>query len=104
MADKPLFIFPNPTAAPRIRRRPGFGSPNYHYPDVNRQKDRLTPQFQTMLQAFVTDTETGIEPECALVIETIGEIEDFARAVRAIPGLEWLAEIDMDEIEPDEDL
>ena len=103
MPDKPLLIFPNPTAAPRIRRLTGFGSPNYHYPDVNRQKDRLTPQFQTMLQAFVTDTETGIEPECVLVMETIGEIEDFARAVRAIPGLEWLAEIDTDEIEPDED-
>lgn len=69
---------------------------------MNRQKDRLTPQFRTILQALVTDTETGIEPEYVLVMETIGEIEDFARAVRAIPDLEWLAEIDTDEIEPDE--
>ena len=76
MADKPLLIFPNPTAASRPKRPPGFGSPSYHYPDVDRQKDRLTPQFQTMLQAFVTDTETGIEPESVLVMETIGRIED----------------------------
>ena len=103
MPDKPLLIFPNPTAVPRPTKPPRFGSPNYHFPSLDRQKDRLTPQFQTMLQAFVTDTETGIEPEYVLVMETIGEIEDFARAVRAVPGLEWLAEIDADEIEPDED-
>jgi len=103
MADKPLLIFPNPTAAARPTGKGRFIPPNYHYPDVNRQKDRLTQQFQTMRQAFVTDTETGIEPEYVLVMETIGRIEDFARAVRAISGLEWLAEIDTDEIESDED-
>jgi len=103
MADKPLFIFPNPTAAPRPTGLPRFGPLNYHYPDVNRQKVRLAPQFEAMRQAFVTDTTAGIEPENVLVMETIGKIEDFARAVRAVPGLEWLAEIDTDEIEPDED-
>jgi hypothetical protein len=103
MADKPLLIFPNPTQAVRPKQKTGFGSPNYHYPDVDRQKDRLTPQFQTMRQSFVTDIATGIEPETVLVMETIGKIEDFERAVRAIEGLEWLAEIEEDEIEPDVD-
>ncbi len=103
MADKPLLIFPNPTTAPRPKPPAGRGKAGFHCPDVNRQKDRLTPQFQTMLQAFVTDTEAGIEPEYVLVMETVGEIEDFERAVRAIPGLEWLAEIDTDKIEPDAD-
>jgi len=103
MADRPILIFPNPTEASRIIKQSPFGSPNYHFPSIDRQKDRLTPQFQRMLEAFVTDTEAGIEPEYVLVMETIGKIEDFARAVRAIHGLEWLAEIDTDEIEPDED-
>jgi len=103
MTDKPLLIFPNPTVAPRPKEKPRFGSPNYHFPSLDRQKDRLSTQFQSMHQSFVTDIEAGIEPEYVLVMETIGEIEDFARAVRAIPGLEWLAEIDADEIEPDED-
>ncbi|HCO94819.1 MAG TPA: exopolyphosphatase [Phycisphaerales bacterium] len=103
MADKPLLIFPNPTASPRPKKESRFGSPNYHFPSLDRQKDRLTTQFQSMHQSFVTDTEAGIEPEYVLVMETIGKIEDFSRAVRAIDGLEWLAEIDKDEIEPDED-
>jgi len=103
MADKPLLIFPNPTVAPRPKEKHRFGSPNYHFPSLDRQKDRLSTQFQSMHQSFVTDTEAGIEPEYVLVMETIGKIEDFSRAVRAIDGLEWLAEIDKDEIEPDED-
>ena len=103
MASKPLLIFPNPTQAVRTKKQTGFGSSNYHYPDVNKQKDRLTPQFQSMLQSFITSTATGTEPETVLVMETIGEIDDFARAVRAIQGLERLAEVDIDGIEPDED-
>ena len=57
-----------------------------------------------MYQSFITDTTVGIEPESVLVIETIGKIDDFQRAVRSISGLEWLAEIDEEEkIESDED-
>ncbi|MCK4632413.1 MAG: hypothetical protein KAT79_04030, partial [candidate division Zixibacteria bacterium] len=103
MADKPLLIFPNPIEAAWPEGPPRGGASNYHFPSVQKQKDRLTPQFEAMLQSVVTDSSTGIEPERVLVIETIGEIDDFARAVRAIDGLEWLAEIDSDAIEPDID-
>lgn len=103
MAGKPLLMFPKPTLASREKKKQGFGSDSYHYPAFQEQKDRLTPQFESMYQSFIADTTTGIEPELVLVIETIGKIEDFQRAVSAIPGLEWLAEIDEEEMEPDED-
>lgn len=103
MPERALLIFPKPTVAGRDKRKPGFDPPHYHYPSFQRQKDRLTPQFESMCQSFITDITPGLEPESVLVIETIGEIEDFERAVRAIPGLEWMAEIDEEEISPDED-
>ena len=56
-----------------------------------------------MVESFITDQSTGLEPEYVLVLETIGKIENFERAVRKIKGMEWLAEIDDEELEPDED-
>jgi len=83
--------------------KPRFGSPNYHFPSPQRQKDKLTPQFESMIESFITDSTAGIEPEYVLVLETTGKIDDFERAIRAVPGLEWLAEIDTDEIKADDD-
>ncbi|MBV6519203.1 MAG: hypothetical protein DCC43_09165 [Candidatus Brocadia sp.] len=103
MPGKPLLIFPSPSTTKRKEEKPRFGTTPYHFPDFQNQKDRLTPQFETMLQSFITDTADGLEPENVLVIETVGEIEDFQRAVRYIHGLEWLAEIDEEAIEPDDD-
>ena len=103
MPERPLLIFPDQTKARRDNLKPKFGSKPYHYPPFQIQKDRLTPQFESMYQSFITDTTEGIEPESVLVIETIGKIDDFQLAVRAVTGLEWLAEIDEEEIEPDED-
>lgn len=102
MPGKPLLMFPAPSTTDRVKKKQGFGSPSYHFPDFSKQKDRLTPQFETMLQSFIVDSADGLEPEYVLVIETIGQIDDFQRAVRAIPGLEWLAEIDEEAIEPNE--
>lgn len=103
MPGKPLLMFPAPSTTDRVKKTQGFGSPSYHFPDFSKQKDRLTPQFETMLQSFIVDSADGLEPEYVLVIETIGRIDDFQRAVRAIDGLEWLAEIDDEAIEPDDD-
>jgi len=103
MPERPLLIFPTPAVAGRDKMKPRFGSPNYHFPSPQRQKDKLTPRFESMLQSFITDSTAGIEPEYVLVLETTGKIEDFKRAIQAVPGLEWLAEIDTDEIEADDD-
>ncbi len=103
MPEHPLLIFPTPAVAGRDKMKPRFGSPNYHFPSPQRQKDRLTPRFESMIQSFITDSTEGIEPEYVLVLETTGKIDDFERAIRAVPGLEWLAEIDTDEIKTDDD-
>lgn len=103
MAERPLLIFPEPHIASRDKEK---GTPipqSYHIPGFNRQKERLTPLFESMLESFITDIPEGIEPEYVLVLETVGKIEDFEQAVRAIKGLEWLAEIDSEELLPDED-
>lgn len=101
MPEKPLLIFPEPSVAPRVKKPTGFGSANYHFPDFNIQKDRLTQQFKSMQQSFITDESAGLQPEYVLVIEVIDSVDDFHRAVRAIANLEWLAEIDEENIEPD---
>lgn len=103
MPGNPLLIFPSPSTTVRETKDISFGAPSYHFPDFHNQKDRLTPQFESMLQSFIADTADGLEPENVLVIETLGKIEDFQRAVRVIPGLEWLAEIDEESIKPDSD-
>jgi hypothetical protein len=102
MPGKPLLIFPVPSFTVREKKKIRFEAASYHFPDFLRQKDRLTPQFESMLQSFIVDIADGLEPEYVLVIETIGQIDDFQRAVRAIPGLEWLAEIDEEVIAPDD--
>jgi len=103
MAKRPLLIFPDPQILQRDKSR-GIPIPqSYRIPDLNRQKDRLTPQFESMLESFITNITAGIEPEYVLVLETVGKIEDFERAVNAIKGLEWLAEIDSEDLSPDED-
>ena len=78
MANKPLLIFPEHTTIPNYKKgKTGFGSDFYHRPIFQRQKDRLTPQFESMYQSFITDTTVGIEPESVLVIETIGRLMTF---------------------------
>ncbi len=103
MPERPLLIFPAPAIAGRDKPKPRFGSSNYHFPSPQIQKDRLTPLFESIIQSFIANSTEGIEPEYVLVLETTGRIDNFERAVRAVPGLEWLAEVDTDKIEADDD-
>ena len=38
-----------------------------------------------------------------MVLETVGTVDDFIRAVERVPGMEWLAEVEDEEIPPDDD-
>ena len=38
-----------------------------------------------------------------MVLETVGTVDDFIRAVERVPGMEWLAEVEDGEIPPDDD-
>lgn len=107
MADLPLLFFPSPDSADRTKRKMNPGKP--FKPSVSRQWERLSPVFQRLQESFnercaeLQRTPVGIDPEQALVIETIGSVENFANAVRKVRGLEWMGEIEIDEIAPDED-
>jgi len=105
MARHPLLIFPEPSHAERARRFGGGG--NVRFPAAQQQARRIAPQFQRLQQAMdrqrlaLQDNPLGLQPEQALVLETVGPIQDFIKAVKKIQGLEWLGELELDDIAPD---
>jgi len=107
MANRPLLLFPAPELADRGSLPHGFGGS--HRPSHVRQGERLSPIFAQLQAAFdarqveLQQTAAGVDPEQVVVIETIGDIKDFANAVRRIEGFEWMGETEIDEIAPDED-
>lgn len=107
MANRPLLLFPSPELASKSSLPHGGGK--FHKPSPTRQGERLFPVFTQLQMAFnarrveVQQTMVGIDPEQVLVIETIGSIENFANAVKKIDGLEWMGEIEIEEILPDQD-
>ena len=78
-------------------------------PGAGRQGERITPQFQRLQEAMenkrvtLQDTPLGIQPELALVLETVGSVGNFIGAVRRVEGLELLWELALSDILPDDD-
>jgi hypothetical protein len=105
MAQKPLLFFPNKEVATRSKL--GGGGGNFFTPSSTRQGQRLSPTFQRLFDSLdarrvsAQQSTDGIDPEQVLVFETIGSVEDFANAVSKIEGFEWLGEIGIEEIIPD---
>jgi hypothetical protein len=105
--ERPILIFPEPEII--LKDRKYGGSTPFHVPSLSRQYERLSPKFTALIDAFESQRVelqadiSGVEPEKALVIETRGSVDDFIIAVRHIDGLEWLGEIDLDEMPPDTD-
>ena len=72
-------------------------------PSAAQQKARLDAKFLSIANSFqhIQATVQGIEPEQAIVLETIGEtVDGLAQAAAKVPGLEWLAELDLEDAEP----
>jgi hypothetical protein len=107
MPERPLLLFPTPETASRSTL--GGGGGRVRRPTPQRQWERLSPVFSQLQTAFdarrieIQQSAAGIIPEQVLVIETVGSIENFANAVKRIDGLEWMGEIEIDEITPDEE-
>lgn len=103
----PLLFFPEPT--PADRNSLGGGGGSVHVPDIVRQRARIAPQLTVLQQAFeaqrlkLQQTAPMENPELILVLEVAGTVEDFAKAVAKVPGLEWLVEWAEDQVEPDAD-
>ncbi len=102
MPDRPLLIFPRiRPPLKRVTRQTPIAN-TYRLPSKSEQRQRFGPRLDLMLEAFVTNSPGGMSPENVLVLETTGKIEGFQAAVAAVPGLKWLAEIDIDDIESDD--
>jgi Subtilase family len=100
-----------PLGAPQVRTRSTRRSPRPRLvgPGAAAQQSRLGPELVRLTQAFeagrlrVPDQPAALAPEQVLVLEVAGELKDFMRAVRRVPGLEFLAEEAQDQLEPDEE-
>lgn len=108
MPERPLLILPSPGEPARRPKKTGGGG-NLHLPSRDRQAERLTPKFTVLNQAFDAQRvrlqieAAGLVPEEVVVLETVGPVDDFIVAVRGIRGLEWLGEIEEEDIPPDDD-
>jgi len=102
--DYPILVFPKPVRADRSRRHGGGG--NLKRPDPTIQGERLSPIFerlQTILERRKLELQgssVGITPEAVLVLETVGAIENFFKAIHKIEGLEWLGEQENQSMDP----
>ncbi len=107
MTEKPILLFPTNELAQREKKKSSFHS--LKLPTFGRQVERLTPKFNLLQQTFESDRNRlqiglqGADPEYVLVFETVGSIENFANAIKKIDGFEWMGEIEIDDITPDED-
>lgn len=106
MTERPLLWFPQPLPASRSPLPGGGGKLNK--PNHQAQSERVGIKLTELQRAFearrveLQNTAAGLDPEQVLVIETIGAVEDFYKAAKKIEGLEWMGEIEVDEIPPDE--
>ena len=107
MPQRPLILLPAPARASR-GRPPGGGAPP-HVPSRARQGQRLGPRFETLRVYFEQRTvefrasAAGQIPEDVIVFETVGTVANFLNAARLVPGLDFLAEWDVEDIAPDDD-
>jgi len=108
MPERPLIILPAP-AQPAARRKKRGGAGRFHRPSRERQVERLSPRFEQLQRAIEAQrarlqTEpAGIVPEQVVLLETIGSVDGFISAVQKVPEMEWLGEVEKEDIPPDDD-
>lgn len=101
MPDSALILFAQPAEAAKARKFGGSGK--IHYPSYDRQMARIAPKFNLLQQTLtrgnvqITDNATAVDPEYTLVFETIGEPNNFYKAVNKLkeqyPNIEWVLEL-----------
>jgi Subtilase family len=74
-----------------------------------RQGERLSPQFRALGEAFAAgrmaagSVPVESDPELVVVFDLAGTVQEFRRAVSGVAGLEFLAELADEDVEPDDD-
>lgn len=105
MPPQPFLLFPR-ASAPVRRDNPGGRGRRIRIPTAERQRERLDEKFRDIARSFqaVRTSVVGVEPEQVIVFETVGDsAAKFAAAAEMVLGLEWLAELDLGECDPDDD-
>ena len=78
-------------------------------PSRSRQGQRIGPKFDTLRAYFeqrtaeLRSSAAGQIPEEVIVFETVDSVANFLNAARLVPGLDFLAEWDVEDIAPDDD-
>ena len=109
MDNKSLLHFSAPEVTRRRRQRGRSGLSKLQFPSAQRQSDRLGPVFKRLVDTldarniWLRNNVAGVLPDQILVLETVGTVNDFLKAVKKIDGLEWLADIELFDIPPDDD-
>ena len=107
MAERPIILFPFPENADRNKKSNRFQS--FHKPNFSAQYDRLSPTFQVLQNAFhqknlmIQQSTVGINPDFVLVFEIIGSVDNFYTAVKHCEGMEWMFDIDSEDVASDDD-
>lgn len=106
---RPLLALDAPDVGERFQQ-PTRNPPRLATPSVARQGERLTPQFQELVEAF--DSERAVlsdghvdevDPQLVLVFDLAGSVQDFRNAIEHVEGLEFLSEMVDEDTEPDDD-
>ena len=104
-----LLALGTPEVGERSRQSPR-NMPRLSKPTASRQGERLSPQFQSLVEAFnaeraeLSDGQIDeVDPELVLVFDLAGSVEDFRNAVQRVDGLEFLSEFLDEASEPDDD-
>ncbi len=101
MPERPLLIHSYPEDAEVPKGHGGGKMPPKPFMGVNRRRT-FSEKFNSAIN-YIQNIVGNVNPEMVLVIETIGKIQDFHKAIRRIDGLDWLAEADIDDLEIDDD-
>lgn len=107
--SRPILSFapPDVSAIPKVEKH--SVPPFVQRPPSGRQGERLAPQFAALSAAFegrrleLSDTTPEDDPELVAVFDLAGAVDDFYKAASKVPGLEFLFDLEGDDVDPDDD-
>jgi hypothetical protein len=109
LPERPLLLFGESAPVDREKLTSGRSGGRFHRPTAAEQGTRLTGKWSALQReleqrtASVASGLSGTDPELVLVMEIIGDVPDFVRAVSMIEGFEYLAEIDESDVDGGDD-
>jgi hypothetical protein len=104
-----LLAFAPPDAGPIPPVDGPTGFRPVHRPAGGRQGARVAPQFDALRDALdaeraqLAESTTAADPELVAVFDLVGSVDGFLRATAGVEGLEFLADLQEDYVEPDDD-